>query len=294
MMKPTFIFIFLCLTYCILFSQEKVFVREYFYTAGETDSKVSAREKALEQVKVLLLEELGTYVESWVNYKVEEKDKINKDFFEQEIKTTSAGITETKILDENWNGYEYYVKAQITADPEEVVRRINQTLSARRSTEVIDSLKLLLNGSKQEFELQSQELKKIKEQLELQKKEVQSKELTLNDLNQQLSNAKQKLSAYQVQEKQILSEIEAIEQKIKNSTIKAYNNVRLGMTPNEVIQVCGNPRSTDDCSGINYNYGSVWVMFEGGIVRAVVDAKDFERCGDVSYHKMQNAYFILK
>lgn len=66
------------------------------------------------------------------------------------------------------------------------------------------------------------------------------------------------------------------------------------MTPIEVKQVCGNPRSTDDCSGINYNYGSVWVMFEGGVVRAVVDARDYNRCGDVNYHNTFNARFVLK
>ncbi|MBN1253084.1 MAG: hypothetical protein JXA16_13185 [Bacteroidales bacterium] len=277
------------------FSQEKIFIRDYFYKAGENDSKISAREKALEQVKVLLLEELGTYVESWVNYKVEEKDQINKDFFEQEIKTISAGITETKIIDETWNGYEYYIKAQITADPEEVVRRINQTLSARRSSQVIDSLKVLLNSSIEEIELKSKELEKVKIQLENQNKEVSKKQETLNTLNQQLNSAKVQLLSYQAQEKKILSEIEEIEQKIKNSTSKAINNVRLGMIPAEVRQVCGEPRSYDDCSGLNYNYGSVWVMFEGGIVKAVIDARDFHRCAGVNGHvTLYNPRFILK
>jgi small-conductance mechanosensitive channel len=291
-MKTPFVFVILLFASTILFSQEKTFVREYLYSAGETDSKISARSKALEQVKVLLLEELGTYVESWVNYKVEEIDKIDKDFFEQEIKTISAGITETKILDENWNGYEYFIKAEITADPEEVVRRINQTLSARRSSEVIDSLKLLLSSSVQEIAIQSRELEKIKAQLELQNREVKSKQETLSYLNQQLNKAKQQLSTYQAQENQILTQIESIEKKINNATTKAVTNVRIGMTPNEVKQVCGNPRSTDDCTGLNYNYGSVWVMFESGIVKAVVNSKDFRRCASVYHHKMFKANFI--
>lgn len=277
-----------------LYAQEKIFVREYTYTAGETDSKISSREKALEQVKTILLEELGTYVESYVNYNVNESEKISESFFQQEIKTISAGTTETKILDESWNGYEFYIKAQIKANPEEVVRRINQTLSARRSSVIIDSLKLLLSSSNQEIQVRNQELEKIKTQLYSQNREIQTKQTTLNSLNQQLANAKQQLSVFQAQEKQILSEIEAIEFKIKNATTKAVYNVRIGMTPDEVRQVCGNPRSIDDCSGINYNYGSVWVMFEGGIVKAVVDARDFSRCGGVDYHKTFNARFILK
>lgn len=293
-MKKIILLILVNLFFFQLYSQEKIFVREYTYSAGETDSKISSREKALEQVKTILLEELGTYVESYVNYNVNESEKISESFFQQEIKTISAGTTETKILDESWNGYEFYIKAQIKANPEEVVRRINQTLSARRSSAVIDSLKLLLSSSNQEIQVRNQELEKIKAQLNSQNKEIQTKQTTLNSLNQQLSNAKQQLSIYQAQEKQILTEIETIELKIKNATTKAVKNVRIGMTPDEVRQVCGNPRSIDDCSGINYNYGSVWVMFEGGIVKAVIDARDFSRCGGVDYHKTFNARFILK
>lgn len=278
-----------------LYSQEKIFVREYTYTAGETDSKISSREKALEQVKTILLEELGTYVESYVNYNINESEKISESFFQQEIKTISAGTTETKILDESWNGYEFYIKAQIKANPEEVVRRINQTLSARRSSAVIDSLKLLLSSSNQEIQIRNQELEQIKSQLSIKNKELQSKQTKLISLNQQLESAKQKLSTYQAQEKQILSEIEAIELKIKNATTKAVNNVRIGMTPKEVEQVCGIPRSIDDCSGLNYNYGSVWVMFQSGVVVAVIDARDFHRCSDVNGHiVLYNARFILR
>lgn len=42
----------------------KVFEREYTYQAGEADSKLSSRTIALAEVKRLLLEELGTYLES--------------------------------------------------------------------------------------------------------------------------------------------------------------------------------------------------------------------------------------
>ena len=42
----------------------KVFEREYTYSASEADSKLTCRVIALEQVKRLLLEELGTYLHS--------------------------------------------------------------------------------------------------------------------------------------------------------------------------------------------------------------------------------------
>lgn len=73
-MKPKSIFstLFLLLSWQAfatkIAAQEKTFVREYYYKASETDSKVSSRQKALTQVKAFLVEELGTYVESYVNY----------------------------------------------------------------------------------------------------------------------------------------------------------------------------------------------------------------------------------
>jgi hypothetical protein len=294
-MKHLFIVIVLLGLSNYLFSQEKIFVREYTYAAGETDSKITAREKAIAQVKMILLEELGTYVESWVNYNVKESEKINESFFQQEIKTISAGTTETTILNENWNGAEFYIKAQIKADPNEVVRRINQTLSARKSSAVIDSLNLLLNAFKQENQIRSQELDRVKAQLNNQNREIQEKQSTLNTLNQQLAIAKQQLSTYQTQEKAVLSEIASIELKIKSATNKAINNVRKGMTPDEVRQVCGEPRSVDgysSCAELCYNYGNVFVVFYLNLVVAVIDAKDYS--GPCAFMKNYRDFNLLK
>lgn len=275
------------------FPQKKTFIREYHYKASETDSKVSSRQKALTEVKALLLEELGTYVESYVNYQVtEEKKQITKEFFKSEIKTLSMGTTETKIVEESWNGYEYYVKAQIVADPEEVVRRINETLSKRRSSVVIDSLHLLLKNSTSELELKSKEIELLRVQVSKQTAEVQSKEKSLVLLNQQLAKARQELAAYETKEVQMLTEIEAIEQKMKAATSVAVANVRIGMTQEEVVRVCGKPRA-ESCD--NLNYGAVWVLFSSDLVVGIVDARDFQNCiGDIKYYKRAKSRIILE
>jgi chromosome segregation ATPase len=273
-------------------AQEKSFIREYLYKASETDSKVSSRQKALTEVKALLIEELGTYVESYVNYIVEEENGvISKDFFTNEINTLSTGTTETKILEERWDGYEYYVKAEITADPEEVVTRINQTLSIRKSSAAIDSLKILLSSSKNEITLKNEELSAIKDSLSFQQKRIDSTQVYLNSLNQQLLESKRQLTSFQASENRIRTEIEEIEQKIKKSTNKAIANVRIGMTPNEVIQVCGTSRSLDFD---NLNYGSVWVIIQSGIVVGVVDARDYFGPAGMDYYKSKGAKIILK
>lgn len=291
-MKNGFILVILLSISMITFSQEKTFIREYYYKASETDSKVSSRQKALKEVKVELIEELGTYVESYVNYEItEENNKITRDFFTNEIKTLSAGTTETKILEESWDGYEYYVKAEINADPEEVLKRINQTLSIRRTSVVIDSLELMLTSSQQEFGLQREELEKVTTQLEIQNLEVAFNQEKLSQLNEQLIKSKQQLLSYQVQEEQILTEIQSIEEEITNSANIAVKNVRLYMTRKEVRKVCGAPRIIDY---YNFNYGSVWVIFESDIVKGIVDSRDYSNDEQMSILEFRNARFLLK
>ncbi len=103
----------------VSFSETKTFVREYTYEAGDMDSKISSRAIALEQVKRLLLEELGTYVESvsTVNNYQLGRDRIT---------ILSAGVVQTSILEEKWDGKTYWMKAIIAADPEEVAASIDQ------------------------------------------------------------------------------------------------------------------------------------------------------------------------
>ena len=90
----------------------KTFVKEYTYQASEIDSKMSCRIIALEHVKRLLLEELGTYLES----RTEVKDfRLTKD----RIVILTAGIVRTEIVSESWDGnsLKYQLKAKLTADP---------------------------------------------------------------------------------------------------------------------------------------------------------------------------------
>lgn len=114
---------FACLVFIIsagfVFAEIKSLVKEYTYQASELDSKTTCRAIALEQVKRELLEELGTYVESTT---VVQDYQIEKD----EIKTLSAGVVQTKILDEKWDGKSFWLKAEVSADPEEVAASIEK------------------------------------------------------------------------------------------------------------------------------------------------------------------------
>jgi len=107
-------------------SQIRTYVREYTYRAGEADSKLTAQKIALNQVRRLLLEEVGVYLESTLSVDRREDAGQLTDLTRQQITSITAGVTETKILQERWTGEEYYIKASIAVDPEEVREKVRQ------------------------------------------------------------------------------------------------------------------------------------------------------------------------
>lgn len=281
-MTKQFFTIVLLLATTLAFGANRTFVRSYTYQASESDSKISARANALTEVKRLLLEELGVYMESYVNYTIEEENlQITKDFFTNEIKQLSVGITETKILEETWNGEQYYIKAEIVADPTDVVRKINQTLEKRQADAVIDSLHILLSASQQNMTIKNAEIEKLNAQIATQSETTKAQEQKVATLNQQLSTMRVQLAQYQQEEKEIKSEMERIQQRLQSITTKAVTNARAGMTPEEVKIVCGEPRqATYYFNELWYNYGYVWLGFSNGVLLVCVPIEVWHKTWD--------------
>ncbi len=112
-----------------IYSQEKTFVKEYTYKASEADSKVSCRAIATNQLRSMLLNELGVYVESNQLLKTNDIAGKNSQDFVENISTISAGITKLDVLGEAWNGETFWMKAAITVDTtslQESLKRISE------------------------------------------------------------------------------------------------------------------------------------------------------------------------
>ncbi len=116
-----------CLVANFALAAEQTYLREYEYQASEADSKITARAIALQQVKQILLGELGTHVSALVKQNTSSDGRM---LGSVQIETLSAGIVSVKILEEHWNGASYLLKAQIKADPAEVLNAINRMLDA--------------------------------------------------------------------------------------------------------------------------------------------------------------------
>lgn len=109
------------------------FQEQYRYDAGEADSKLSCRAISLLQVKQLLLERLGTYIESATQV-------VDMQLTRDEVTSLSAGIVKTEILDESWDGKIYTLTARIQADSEEVLRLLDGIVVAGKKQEEIAKL----------------------------------------------------------------------------------------------------------------------------------------------------------
>ena len=121
----------------IAIAAEQTYVREYTYQASEADSKLSARAIALQEVKRELLSELGTHVSSLVK---QQSSSDGTQLGTVEIETLSAGVTRVEILEEKWNGAVYVLKAQIKADPEDVLKSLHKMLDADKKQKQISQL----------------------------------------------------------------------------------------------------------------------------------------------------------
>jgi tetratricopeptide (TPR) repeat protein len=160
-MKRLWLILFILFS-SFLFADEKTFIREYTYQASDYDSKVTSRANALEQVKRLLLEEVSVYMQSEFEMKDWEEqigDKIvSGEFAEQRILSITAGITETKILEEKWTGVEYWIKAEITLDPDDIKSKIDDIVKNKEKLKELEDVKKKADNALVEIERLKKEL----------------------------------------------------------------------------------------------------------------------------------------
>ena len=115
-------------------ASDVTYQRDYSYQASESDSKISCRTIALEQVKRLLLEELGSYLVSHT----EVKDyQISRD----QVIAITAGIVRTEVLKEKWDGNTYYIIAKITTDPSKVAKAVDELRKDKQSLSELEEIK---------------------------------------------------------------------------------------------------------------------------------------------------------
>ncbi|MFH1258585.1 MAG: tetratricopeptide repeat protein [Elusimicrobiota bacterium] len=171
----------------------KTFLREYSYRASEADSKITARSIALNHVKTLLLEEIGVYIESNFEDTAKESKSGIEQLTKQQIVSITAGVTETKILEEKWDGLTYYIKAEIKVDIDDVSKKVREISKDRNKAKELEEVKKKADEAFKQIELLQAQLAKTedeKEKFKLQAEyQKRSDELSAADWFQMGSNA---------------------------------------------------------------------------------------------------------
>jgi tetratricopeptide (TPR) repeat protein len=164
-MKTKTLLIFIALLLCgMAHAAKKTFEREYTYRASDNDSKNSARAIATTEMRNILLREVGEYLHA-------ERRSENGEYSEK-INAITAGIVEMKVLDEKWDGnaYRFYIRAQMSVDPQEVNRRINEILNNKQKTKELEDSRRRTEEAEKEIARLKKELAKKPENIAAQQK----------------------------------------------------------------------------------------------------------------------------
>src|SRR4030042_3218709 len=129
------------------------YVKEYTYQASEIDSKLSCRTIALEQVKRLLLEELGTHL---INETVVKDFELTKD----QVSSFTASVVMAVILEEKWDGKTYFLKAKITTDTDELVKSIDKIRRNQEQSKTWEEIREKMEEALKEIEKLKKEMGK--------------------------------------------------------------------------------------------------------------------------------------
>ncbi len=171
---PFVVLLLVFLTPHFTFAETKTFIKEYTYQASEADSKLSSRTISLREVKRLILEELGTYLES-------ETEVKNFQLTKDQITTLTAGIVQTELVEEKWDGRTYWLKAKIKADSNDVVKAIDTLRKDREKTKELEEIREKSEALLKENERLRQELATAKG--EEKKKEAEAYNKNIKELD---------------------------------------------------------------------------------------------------------------
>ena len=172
-MRTISLFTALFLASLMLIAQEQTFIKEYTYNASEIDSKVSCRAIAINQLRSLLLNEIGVYVQSESILKTSDvSGKFSQDFVEN-IATISAGVTKLEVLQETWNGETFWMKASITVDKKNLEESLKQLIQDRQKLKE-------LNETRQQLSEATKEINRLRKELLTKDKKTDSTLMRLN------------------------------------------------------------------------------------------------------------------
>jgi len=104
--------------------------------------------------------------------------KLTKD----QVTVLTAGIVSAEILQEKWDGVTYYMKAKISADPDEVAKSVNSLRADKQKTKELEDSRKKAKDAMEEIERLKKEITGLKQSPKQQKEYATAvKELSATD-----------------------------------------------------------------------------------------------------------------
>ena len=242
------------------------FVREYSYRASEDDSRNSSRRKALDQIKVELSEEIGIYIESYLEINKIVSADITRNDVSHEIKTLSSNITRINILDENWDGKTYFVRASVKTNPRQAIATLLEAIKAKSAKSEIDRLNLIIKEQEAQINQSKAEAAELQKELLRQELLYETRQSERIQTKHELIRTREE----QLIQERLLAEDRAQLERIKK-IVKASKNKRQliamkacliekGMTRTEVEKAIGIPEYGGSNDSV-YHYGDIRILF---------------------------------
>lgn len=239
------------------FAQTNTVYASYKYIMGDNDTKNDAKRICFLHASRRALEKAGVYIQSHTEVQ-------NLILTRDEIKSYTAALLNVEL-----------VREKIVHEGETIA--VYMTVKAE-----IDITDL------KEKIIQIKENKPLQERFTKQRLELDDLERRMRNMQRELKSADyEKAIKIRRVRKEVFGKLDAllrIKLEIKRKGTLALEKIEVGMTPNEVINLIGKPRATKSSlmRDPRYNYGIVWVIFQGGVVQCLVKTGDFSKfygCG---------------
>jgi len=262
---------FIIITGHLVLAQTDTIYASYTYTMGDNDTKSDAKQLCFLYAKRQCLEKAGTFVQSELKVsKKEQTGKIVSDYSEitqQDISTYSGAFIKVDIVSEQF------------AYAGEIMTITIQVKAIIDIDVIFDQIIAIRNDRNLQQEIKDQQQQIA--QMEASIREMQNK-LNTNNIEEITKTRSERLETFVK-----LNEFERIKNVIIHKTRLAIENIELGMTINEVIDLIGKPRAQSSAGNvIGYNYGNAWIVFQHGIVNCIV------KCDHYSYVSVREYYEV--
>ncbi len=136
--------IFSTIIFIVFFSSNllaETYSREYSYHAIQSDNEFTSRIIAIDQVKTLLFHKIGSHIQQII--KISEDGSVNS-YAREDVEAVTANLAKVRLLEEKWDETDYYIKAEIEADPQHILNALEKYKNdhSEKSQQLLKALKL--------------------------------------------------------------------------------------------------------------------------------------------------------